>query len=104
MGLIIFKYYIIQYYLLEMACIFIYLTQLIRIVCHYVMCQRRFRLTIKFIVYYPLSFPLGISLNYLMMNHLSLKTALDKIFSPTELNYQHCLLTIDCKRLPHVDF
>ena len=25
-----------------------------------------------------------------------LKTALNKIFSPTELNYQHCLLTIDC--------
>ena len=26
----------------------------------------------------------------------TLKTALNKIFSPTELNYQHCLLTIDC--------
>ena len=26
----------------------------------------------------------------------TLKTALDKIFSPTQLNYQHCLLTIDC--------
>ena len=25
-----------------------------------------------------------------------LKTALNKIFSPTELNYQHCLLIIDC--------
>ena len=26
----------------------------------------------------------------------TLKTALNKIFSPTELDYQHCLLTIDC--------
>ena len=26
----------------------------------------------------------------------TLKTALNKIFSPTELNYQQCLLTIDC--------
>ena len=26
----------------------------------------------------------------------TLKTALNKIFSPTELNYQHCLLTVDC--------
>ena len=26
----------------------------------------------------------------------TLRTALNKIFSPTELNYQHCLLTIDC--------
>ena len=26
----------------------------------------------------------------------TLKTDLNKIFSPTELNYQHCLLTIDC--------
>ena len=25
-----------------------------------------------------------------------LKTALNEIFSPTELNYRHCLLTIDC--------
>ena len=28
-----------------------------------------------------------------------LKTAFDKIFSSTELNYQHCLLTIDCNRV-----
>ena len=26
----------------------------------------------------------------------TLKTALNKIFSPTELNCQHCLLTMDC--------
>ena len=26
----------------------------------------------------------------------TLRTALNKIFSPTELNYRHCLLTIDC--------
>ena len=26
----------------------------------------------------------------------TLTTALNKVFSPTELNYQHCLLTIDC--------
>ena len=26
----------------------------------------------------------------------TLKTALNKIFSPTDLNYKHCLLTIDC--------
>ena len=61
------------------------------------MYQRWFQLTIKFIVYNTVSpfcgdvFKLSEDEPFYLF-----KTALNKIFSPRELHYQHCLLTIDC--------